>query len=702
MNFRNNGDTPTLLACLTRLARLQHEAVDQLALREAAAAALDKDTPREGLGAVARHLHVPRARWLRGPDPAAVPALLFDPDGACRVLRGKNGQGNWVSECWDPLGNRWRERVDAELPGCQVAVFKLARPFTAHASPLFQLIRDEIFSHGATIREIVLCGLMVNAATLIASFFSMQVYDRVIPTGASQTLLVLTLGVLGMAGFELAARHVRSGLYERLVDEVDQRLALNVYLRFLSVRLDQLPRSVGSLAAQMRGYETVRSFFTSATSNLLIDGPFALVFLGVIFAIGGAIALVPLLFFLLSISLGLYYHRRVDRHAREATAASNRKAGLLVETVEGAEAIKSGQGGWRLLARWMRVTDEARESELAMRDISERAQHLTGLFQQCSYVLLVACGALLVSQGALTMGGLVACSILAGRVLGPVAMIPAQLMQWAHAKTTLQGLDRLWALESDHGGLEPVVLDRLRGHYRLEAVSFQYQGNPALNVPALEIAPGEKVGILGPVGAGKTTLLRLLSGMYKPDQGRILLDDVDLAHVAKPALAEHVGYVQQEGRLFAGTLRENLILGLLDPGDDAILEAARHTGLLASVIVRHPKGLQREIHEGGSGLSGGQRQLVNLTRAFLRRPRIWLLDEPTASMDRSLEAQVTDALRRALSPEATLVLVTHKAEMLELVDRLIVVADHKIMLDGPKEQVLRALQPAPIRQEQAA
>jgi ATP-binding cassette subfamily C protein LapB len=223
-----------------------------------------------------------------------------------------------------------------------------------------------------------------------------------------------------------------------------------------------------------------------------------------------------------------------------------------------------------------------------------------------------------------------------------------------------------------------------------------------LNVPALEIAPGEKVGILGPVGAGKTTLLRLLSGMYKPDQGRILLDDVDLAHVAKPALAEHVGYVQQEGRLFAGTLRENLILGLLDPGDDAILEAARHTGLLASVIVRHPKGLQREIHEGGSGLSGGQRQLVNLTRAFLRRPRIWLLDEPTASMDRSLEAQVTDALRRALSPEATLVLVTHKAEMLELVDRLIVVADHKIMLDGPKEQVLRALQPAPIRQEQAA
>jgi ATP-binding cassette subfamily C protein LapB len=452
----------------------------------------------------------------------------------------------------------------------------------------------------------------------------------------------------------------------------------------------------------MRGYETVRGFFTSTTTNLLVDAPFALVFMLVIFSIGGPIALVPLLFFLLSLGTGLVYRKQVDAHARNASAAGNRKAGLLVETVEGAETIKSGQGGWRMLARWMHTSDSARDSELQMRNISEHSQHLTGLFQQCAYVLLVASGALMVSHGTLTMGGLVACSILAGRVLGPVSMLPAQLMQWAHTRSALQGLDRLWQLESDHQGEEPVGVERLRGHYRFDGVSFQYQGNPALSVPALEIRPGEKVGVLGPVGAGKTTLLRLLSGMYKPHQGRILLDDVDLAQIAKPALAEHLGYVQQDGRLFAGTLRENLILGLLDPGDDAILTAARQTGLLASVIARHPKGLQQPIHEGGSGLSGGQRQLVNLTRAFLRQPRIWLLDEPTASMDRNLEAQVTDALRRTLDPAATLVLVTHKADMLELVDRLIVVANHKIVLDGPKAQVLRALQSPNMPQEQAA
>jgi ATP-binding cassette subfamily C protein LapB len=517
-----------------------------------------------------------------------------------------------------------------------------------------------------------------------------------------QTLMVLTLGVIGLALFELVVRHVRSSLYERLVDQVDQRLARTVYLRFLGVRLDQLPHSVGSLASQMRGYETVRGFFTSTTTNLLIDAPFALLFMLVIFSIGGEIALVPAGFFVLSLGLGLYYNKRVDAHAQKATAASNRKAGLLVETVEGAETIKSGQGGWRMLARWMRTTDEARESELEMRRISEHSQHLTGLFQQCSYVLLVAFGALLVSQGKLTMGGLVACSILAGRVLSPVAMIPSQLMQWAHTKAALQGLDRLWKLEGDHAGEEPIVVDRLRGHYRLEGVSVQYAGNQALSIAQLAIRPGEKVGILGPVGSGKTTLLRLLSGMYKPQAGRVLLDDVDLAQIAKPALSEQLAYVQQDGRLFAGTLRDNLILGLLDPGDDAILAAARQTGLLASVIARHPKGLQQEIHEGGTGLSGGQRQLVNLTRAFLRQPRIWLLDEPTASMDRNLEAQVTDALQRALRLEDTLVLVTHKADMLDLVDRVIVVANHKVVLDGPKAQVLRALQSPNVPQEQAA
>ncbi len=275
-------------------------------------------------------------------------------------------------------------------------------------------------------------------------------------------------------------------------------------------------------------------------------------------------------------------------------------------------------------------------------------------------------------------------------------MIPGQLVQWAHAKAALQGLDRLWALEDDHHGQEqPVVLDGIRGDYRFDAVVANYGANKALSLPSLVIRPGEKVGVLGPIGAGKTTLLRLLSGMYKPQEGRILLDDIDIAHLSKPVLAKHMGYVQQDGRLFAGTLRDNLILGQMDPGDEPILNAARRTGLLQAVITPHPKGLQQQIFEGGTGLSGGQRQLVNLTRAFLREPTIWLLDEPTASMDRGLELQVTQALKASIKPLDTLVLVTHKGEMLDLVDRLIVVANHQVVLDGPKAQVLQKLQTPP-------
>jgi ATP-binding cassette subfamily C protein LapB len=690
----------TLLPCLTRLAQLQHEAVDRLALQEAAEAAVADPMalPQQQLNTVAAHLQVRTPRWGAAPDTALTPALLHI-HGKWGVLRGKNAQNQWVSEWWNEPTRRWVEQADDALAGHAIATLKLRRPFAVSASPIFQLIRQEIFSHKQLIREAIIGSLMINIVALAASFYSMQVYDRVIPTGASQTLLVLSLGVFAAVLFELAAKRVRSNLYDRLVDQVDQRLARMIYLRFLSIRLDQMPQSVGALAAQMRGYEAVRGFFTSVTTNLLVDAPFALVFVLIIVAIAGPLALIPLAFFLLCIAIGLYYRSRVHALAQTAMHASNQKSGLLVETIEGAETIKSGQGGWRMLARWMKNTDEARESELQMRSVSEHSQHLSAAAQQLSYILMLAVGALMVSNGELTLGGLIACSILSGRVLAPVAMIPTQLVQWAHTKAALLGLDRLWALQDDHHGQEqPIVIDRLRGQYRFDAVVTHYLGNKALFVPQLSIMPGEKVGVLGPVGAGKTTLLRLLSGMYKPQEGRILLDDVDLAHISKPMLAEHLAYVQQDGRLFAGTLRDNLILGQLDPGDEPILQAARATGLLYAVIASHPKGLQQVIFEGGSGLSNGQRQLVNLTRAFLRQPRIWLLDEPTASMDSQLEKQVTQALQAALKPVDTLILVTHKADMLALVDRLIVIANHQIVLDGPKAQVLQKLQTPPLEQ----
>jgi ATP-binding cassette subfamily C protein LapB len=690
-----------LLPCLVRLAQLQSESLDRLGLREAVETAQDKfpEDARAQIRCITKQLRLPAARWKSELLQDYAPALLcrIDPFFGVEwgLLRGKNAQNQWISEWWDKHSSRWVERADDALPDHHAVALKLGQPYMASKSPVFRLILDELLTHRRIIRETVLASLIATVLALAISFFSMQVYDRVIPSSAMQTLLVLTLGVLLAILFEWLIKHVRSHLYAELIDQVDQRLARTVYLRFLGVRLDQMPQSVGALASQMRGYETIRGFMTSMTTSLMVDAPFALFFACVIAFIAGPLALIPTFFLVISILIGLFYRNRLENIAKQLMAAGNLKTGLLVESIEGAETIKSGQGGWRMLARWMRTSNDARESELEMRNISEHSQHLASTFQQVSYVLLVAFGAYLVTGNHISQGALIACSILSSRVLSAVAIIPGQIVQWSHAKASLQSLDRLWKLEDDHHGQShPIAIESLQGEFRLENVSSFYQGSRALLVPNLKIQPGEKIGILGPVGSGKTTLLRVLSGMYKPQEGRVLLDGIDLAHIDKPLLAQHIGYVQQDGRLFSGTLRDNLILGQVDPGDEAILEAARKTGLMQAVITPHPQGLQRVIYEGGTGLSGGQRQLVNLTRAILRKPRIWLLDEPTASMDRNTEAHMTQTLKDTIKPTDTLVLVTHKTEMLDLVDRLIVVFNHQIALDGPKQDVLRQLHSA--------
>ena len=478
---------------------------------------------------------------------------------------------------------------------------------------------------------------------------------------------------------------------EKIIEAVDQRLGREVFLRLLNVRLDKLPNSVGSLAGQLKAYESVRAFLTSSATQMLIDAPFAIVFTLTLMAVAGWLALIPVAFLLLSLWTGLRGLREIENRSHQVALANMRKTGLLVEAIEGAETLKSGQGGWRQLSLWQNISDVAREEELRLRHISESSQHQLQVLQQLAYVAMVAIGALMVAKGELSMGSLIACSILSSRILQPIAALPSQLIQWGFCKSALTGLDQIWHLPDDHQGQPPVVLESVQGHFALKEVVYGYGPLAALKVAKLNISSGEKIGILGPIGAGKTTLLRLLSGMYKPQLGEITLDGVDLACIAKPLLAEQLGYLQQEGRLFAGTLRDNLLVGMTDPGDEILKGVALQTGLHHAVLANHPLGFDLPIQEGGQGLSGGQRQLVNLTRVFLRRPRIWLMDEPTAAMDRQLADHVTHAFKQALRPQDTLVLVTHKPEMLTLVDRLVVIAKHEVLLDGPKEQVLRQL-----------
>lgn len=569
-------------------------------------------------------------------------------------------------------------------------------PASAHA--LFwgaALGRSRLFVQAAV------AALLANTLALFGALYSMQVYDRVIPTRGVSTLIVLTVGVLIAAVLELIVKLARARVLEIAVKSMDVELSQGIFRRLLRLRMDQFPATVGTLSAQLRSYETIRAFASSATFYLLVDVPFALLFLGVIVMLAGPIvAFIPVVFFCVAVAIGLIYRGRIARHAQSGDAASNSRLGLLVETVENAENIKSIHAAPTQMARWRKLCAQSMDDEVAIRRHAEHATYWAGFLQQTSYVLLVAIGAWIAATTTdLTSGGLIACSILSGRVLGPVTALPNLVVQWAHARSALGSLERVFALECDNHGVDtPLCPQTLHGVYRLQNVTYTYAGNaanrpPVLTVEQLFIPAGTKLALLGVIGSGKSTLLKLLAGLYAPNAGRVLLDDLDIQQIDRSRLARAVGYLPQEARLLRGTLRDNLTVGLVEvPDDDALVEACKSTGLIA-LVSSHPQGLDLPIFEGSKGLSGGQRQLVALTRLILARPTIWLLDEPTAAMDEQSEQKALDALRRAIAPEHTLVLVSHKPLLHDLIGRLAVLAPGgNLVMEGPRDAVIERLQ----------
>ncbi len=679
---------------LLRLAAMQGTRLDPIELTAVIEQSeRDRESALKLLRRVLHALQLPAPRPVRRLDPSMVPVIAHGNDEGWCIVRGMDGSGRWLLNRIDAQTGQWVEEYRRSIEGMQVLRTRLAAPVTFGSSRVFQSIRAEFTRNRTRMSEIVLATIMINLLVMGSSFYSMQVYDRVIPNQAFNTLIVLTVGVLLANLFELLIKMSRTHLLDAISTEVDRTMVRRVFLRVLGVRLDQFPGSVGSLAGELRGYESVRSFLSASTLFLLVDLPFAAVFILMMGMIAGVnMAVIPTLALLVSLLMSLSHHRSMERMANSATAAGNRKTGLLVEAIEGAEAIKSSNGSWQMLARWINTNDEARTFELRMRRTSENTHFYLGFAHQLAYVAQIGVGAWEVAVGNYSMGALIACSILSGRALGPVSMMPSVMSSAAQARASLRGLERLWSLERDQpDGTRPIVPETIAGHFEVEGLNMGYSGMPlALSIPSLKIAAGEKVGVVGPVGSGKTSLLRALSGMYKPHSGRVLLDGLDITQISRPVISEHMAWLQQDARLLSGTLRENLVLGITDPGDSVILDAARRTGLI-NLISAHPRGLSLVIAEGGTGLSGGQKQLVSLTRILLRRAHIWLLDEPTSSMDRALESHCLQTLRTVMTDSHTLVLVTHKPELLALVNRVIVVVNHHVVLDGEKNAVLDAL-----------
>ncbi len=562
---------------------------------------------------------------------------------------------------------------------------------TNTSASAYALFRTALLSRKSIFAQAAAASLLANTLALAASIYSMQVYDRVIPTQGISTLIVLTVGVLIASALELIIKISRAHVLEAGVKGMDLELSHAIFARLLGIRMDQFPASVGTLSAQLRSYEMIRRFASSATLYLVVDTPFALIFLVVIALLAGVqMATIPLVFFVLALTLGLFYRSRIARHAQSSNAAANLKLGLLVETVESAESIKAAGAGERQLARWNFLSQQSVEDDLQIQRYSEQSTYLAAFLQQVSYIVLIAAGAWIAATSTnLTMGGLIACSILSGRVLGPIAALPGLIVQWAHARAALDSLEKVFALQGDnHAVARPLSPAVIQGEWRIENLKFTYPGRPRpLTLPHTLIRPGEKVAILGPIGTGKTTLLKLMAGLFAPQEGQVLLDGLDIQQIERNHLSAHLGYLPQDVKLLAGTLRDNLSTGLDDLTEAALLQAGRLTGV-DQLIASHPQGLDMPIFEGGNGVSGGQKQLIALTRLLLSRPAAWLLDEPTAAMDEATEQRSLACMRQAIGPAQTLILVTHKPVLLNLVDRLIVLLPEGGVLDGPKAAVL--------------
>lgn len=555
-----------------------------------------------------------------------------------------------------------------------------------------------IGKHRRVFAEAIFATLMLSLFGLMSALYTMQVYDRVVPTNGFSTLWVLTVGVLIAILLEWAMKMVRAHMVNKTGKVIDIELSQVFFGKTLSIRADARPKTVGTFAAQIRQFEQVRNFYTTATLFVLADAPFALFFVGVIALIGGKVALVPLIMLPIALGIGFLTQAPIERLTKVNIEESNKKNGLLIEAIDGIESVKAVASEWKLKKRWRDLTLVISESDLKTQLLTNLATASTQSIQQLSYVGIIAVGAYEISQGNLTIGGLIACSIISGRALTPLAQVPSQIVQWKHAKIAVQALDGIMGMPDDRNFEQKLLVPESIDHrLAMNQLAFSYSPEvPLLAIEEVVFKPGERVAVLGAVGAGKSTFLKLLAGVYSPVSGEVLLGDIDLRQLAVETVREKIGWLPQDVRLFNGTLRENLLLGLPMLADEDLIRAAQLTGL-GAVLQQNPRGFEIEISEGGKGLSGGQRQLVGLTRLLLARPDVLLLDEPTASMDAATEERVMTHLFEGLSPDNLTIVATHKANVLKHVSRIIVLEAGKVLMDGPRDQVLQTLREAPSR-----
>ena len=542
-------------------------------------------------------------------------------------------------------------------------------------------------------RDVLFAALFINVFALALPLFTMNVYDRVVPNAAFETLWMLAIGVFIVLLADLILRTFRGYFLDLASRRVDVQLSARIMEKALGMRLEHRPASVGSFAVNLRSFETLRDFITSASVTTIIDLPFAVIFFGVIAWIAPPMLLPVLVGVTVLVSFALFMRPRLQRLSETTYQAGAMRNATLIESLTGVETLKAMGAESIMQRKWEDATRFLAGVGVQMRLSTLSVTNVSLWCQQLISIMVIVTGVYLIAEGELTMGGLIACSMLAGRSVAPFGQLAGLITQYHNARIALTSLDGLFATPVDFKQ-DGAFLSRdvFKGEIEFKNVCFSYPGaeTPSLNGISFKVKAGEHVAILGRVGSGKSTMQKLAMGLYQPTEGEVLIDGIDLRQLEPREFRQSVGYVPQDVTLFHGTLRDNLTLAHRGISDDALIKAAERAGL-AEFVNRHPSGFDMRISERGDSVSGGQRRCIAVARALIHEPSILLLDEPTGSMDNSTESIVKTQLKD-FSVGRSMLVVTHRNSLLDMVDRIIVVDGGKIVADGPRDTVISALQ----------
>ena len=695
-------DDDPLRACLHVITRLHGRPVSMSALLAGIPTSGSRFAPSDFLRAAAFHGFAAQVvrRRLAKISPLTLPATLLLKDGnACVLTRFVADDKLEIVLPESGLGAREipLTELDADYGGYAIfAQPALDAEQSRDAEPVPMRQRGwfwrSLLAYSPYYIESIIAGVLVNLLTVAGSLFVMNVYDRVVPNNATETLVVLATGTAIAGVFEFMARSLRAYFLDVAGKKADLVLASLIFAQALGIRMAARPPSAGVFAAQLREFEAVRDFITSVTLTAVMDLPFVAFFIGVVGLIGGPLYIVPLLAVPVVLLVGLIAQWPLSVATRSTLRDASQRHGLLIESLEGAEMLKAMRAEGLMLRRYEDYTALAGKSSNHARLISTLVVNFSVFVQQLVTIGVVIWGVHLIGDGDLTIGALIASVMITGRALAPLQTVASLMMRYQHARASYGTLNRLMKQPVERApGQQFTRRAEIRGEVAMQGVQFSYPNTAAASLQdvTFSIAAGEHVAILGKIGSGKSTLLRLIVGLYQPAKGTVRIDGVDLAQCDPADIRDHIGYVAQDPMLFLASLRDNIALGRPYADDAQILRAARIAGI-DGMIDHHPAGLQMNIGERGQALSGGQRQAVANARAFLVEPRILLLDEPTSAMDHNAESKYI-ATVAAYARGRTMVLVTHKPTMLALVSRILVVDGGKVVMDGPRDEVLRQL-----------